>query len=194
MQLTSWSQRLEVGEALGFDRVRSLLELEVLHHQPCVDNHQQVDPGYAAVRTSNSAPAIHFHPLSSALCTTSARTPLGSTSRCLPVSGVINLKRKNGILRSHGNRLNVDRSIEARRSRYPFARLETISSLEYVTSWTCYLAIVTARGRKRASSLSQPKMTEQKPKPSDLAAERNLSLDMIFPRRTPSMSTPDDIS
>jgi len=35
-------------------------------------------------------------------------------------------------------------------------------------------------------------MTEQNPKPSDLTTLKNLSFDMILPRRTPSTSTPGD--
>jgi hypothetical protein len=46
------------------------------------------------------------------------------------------------------------------------------------------------RRHARRNPLSQPKRTEQKPKPSDLTADRNLSLDMILPRRTPSASMP----
>lgn len=93
-------------------------------------------PKYDKKLTSNSAPAIHFHPPSSALLTTSAKTPLGSTSRCFPVSGVMNLNRKKGMFLSQFNRRYVERSIEASKSRYPFALFDTRSSLEYVESWT----------------------------------------------------------
>ena len=69
---------------------------------------------------------------------------------------------------SHGMRRKVCRSTLASRSRYPFAAFEMVSSLKYVRS-----------------CMSQPKTTEQKPKPVS-TIERNFFLEMILPGRSAS--------
>jgi len=69
------------------------------------------------------------------MSTTFFKTLRGSIKRGFFVSGSKNDTRKNGTFFSHGIRLNVDRSIFAIRSRYPFSLFDIKSSREYTVSW-----------------------------------------------------------
>lgn len=85
-------------------------------------------------QTSYSQPAMHCQPLRNALSTTCLMTPRGSAHIGSLVSGSRKETRKNGVLFSQGIRRNVERSMEAKTSRYPFARFEMSSSSEYTAS------------------------------------------------------------
>jgi len=121
---------------------------------------------------TSSPPAIAAIPSFPSLSTAVFSRPLGHALIGPRVSGSIKLTKKKGTSSSHGILLKLLRSGTAIISLYPFSALLIFNSLKYV--WSC---------------MSQPNSTEQKPKPS-FAIERNFFLDMSFPLRVPSMSTP----
>ena len=119
-----------------------------------------------------SPPAIAPRPWFSNLSTAVLSRPLGQALIGPRWFGSRKLTRKKGTSSSHGILLKLLKSGTAIISWYPFSALLICNSLKYV--WSC---------------ISQPKMTEQKPKPS-FAMPRNFFLDMSLPRKTPSMSMP----
>ena len=102
--------------------------------------------------------------------------PRGHAETGSLVSGSWKLTKKKGTLFSQGIRRKVLRSGTAMISWYPFSLLLILSSRMYVLS-----------------CMSQPKMTEQKPKPLE-AMERNFFLETSFPRKIPSTSMPASLT